>query len=90
MQNVTALYGGPIGVREPDPEVIETLEKLLEAARAGEIVGIMAASVCYDRLGRYDVAGKTANYAIVGACETGKMELMRGLGELPDAAIEED
>ena len=39
MSEVVSLKGGPVIKREADPEVVKSLEKLLELAKAGEVVG---------------------------------------------------
>lgn len=81
---VAPIFGGPTGEKQANLHAIATLEEILEAARAGEIVGVMVASLCYDRLGRWDVAGETGGYSIIGAAEAGKLDLMRRIGDLND------
>ena len=83
--NIAKMFDGPIPEKKPHPEAIKCLEDLLERARSGEIVGVMVASMCHDRLGQWDVAGETYGYSIVGAVEAGKVNLLKRLGEIGDS-----
>lgn len=66
-QNVASLFGGPTGQREANQNCVATLEKWLEMAKAGEIVGVVMAGLTHDRCGTWQAAGFVGGYSILGA-----------------------
>ena len=69
MSEVVSLWGQPIGEREVQPMLVEALEKMLEQARSGEIVGAALVKLHCDGLGSWDVAGKVGGYSLLGAAD---------------------
>ena len=51
---------------EPNTTVIEELERLLEAAKAGEILGLAGAYIHKDKVVSYSYAGAVASYGMLG------------------------
>ena len=74
--NVAPLFGGPVHVREVDEHAVAALEEALQAARSGEVVGVIIARVHYDNLSSYHIAGRMGGYSIIGALEMAKTELI--------------
>ncbi|WP_395667256.1 hypothetical protein [Methylocella sp.] len=62
---------------EPNATVVEELERLLEAARAGEIRGFAGAYVHRDKVVSYSYAGSVASYAMLGGLDCVKERLLR-------------
>lgn len=75
--NVTSIYGGATGQREPNENAISALEELLEMARAGEIVGIAVAGLYHDGCGMYRLAGRVGGYSMLGALDVAKVGLIQ-------------
>ena len=67
MSNVISLRGHftPLSA-EPNSTVVEELERLLEAARAGEIVGLAGTYIHRDKVVSYSYAGAVASYGMLG------------------------
>lgn len=66
-KRVLSLFGGVTGQREVDADTVEVLEDLLERAKSGEIVGVVAVNVNFDgTVGRW-YAGDVNNHSTVGA-----------------------
>lgn len=79
---VTSLFGGPVGLPEPNDACISTLRKFLEMAEDGEVLGVAIVALDKDACARWAVSGKVGGYSILGALDTAKAELMdinRGL-----------
>ena len=74
--NVVSLNGGPRGVREVNEAVVSVLEKWLEAARSGEVIGVAIALLDYDWCGRWSVAGVVGGYSMLGALEVARADLL--------------
>lgn len=68
-ENVISLWGGPTGELTPNPTLIEELERLLAAARSGQVIGVAAAMLHHDGLGSYRLAGTVGGYSMLGALE---------------------
>jgi hypothetical protein len=68
MAEVVSLHGAAIRmpVAEPNATVVQELERLLEAARAGEIVGLAGSYMHKDKIVTYSYAGLVAGYSVVG------------------------
>jgi len=75
-ENVIALNGGPVP-GEPDPFVVEMLERVLAQAKAGEVTGI--AFVMWRRDGRWqeDGAGSYSLMQAMGCVEILKDSLKK-------------
>lgn len=67
-EKVSSLFGGAVitGDKEPDPDLVEELENLLEAAKAGEIIGLAGAILYFDKTTSTRCVG-TVNRATLGA-----------------------
>lgn len=76
MSEVVSLWGQPTGERNPNPALIDSLEKALERAKAGEIVGAAYAFCYHDGYAGYELAGLVGGYSMLGAIETAKAGLM--------------
>lgn len=55
-----------IGGRKPDPEVVSFLEGVLEAARAGEVTGVLVLSQELDGSLKYTIAGIKDRFTVTG------------------------
>ncbi|SFK00652.1 hypothetical protein [Methylocapsa palsarum] len=62
---------------EPNAIVIEELERLLKAAKAGEIRGLAGAYVHKDKVVSYSYAGAVASYGMLGGLDCVKERLLR-------------
>ena len=75
--NVVALRGD---FQPPEPEVndrlVEELERLLEAAQSGEIVGMAGAYLHKDKGASYSFAGMVGAYDLIGGLECVKARLL--------------
>lgn len=76
-EKVVSLHGGPLPARATNEHCVETLEKYLEKARFGEIVGIVIAAQFEDKMSGWDAAGLTYTHSIVGALEAAKFSLLK-------------
>lgn len=68
-EKVVAFNGGEVlSAGIPRPDVIDELEKLLEAARAGQVQAVVFAALEADGLSRWNMAGLLGgSHALVGA-----------------------
>ena len=62
---------------KPNQRVVQELERLLEAARAGEIVGIATACQHKNRVISYSYAGQVGGYGLIGGLDCVKERLIR-------------
>jgi len=62
---------------KPNESLVRELERLLEAARAGEIVGIAGAYQHQNRLITYSFAGHIGGYGMLGGLDCVKERLLR-------------
>lgn len=62
---------------KPNPTVVEELERLLEAARSGEIVGLAGSYIHKDKMVTYSYAGAVASYGLLGGLDCVKERLVR-------------
>jgi hypothetical protein len=79
--NVVPLRAGLLPQGEPEkPEVnerlVEELERILEAARAGEIVGMAGAYLHREKGASYSFAGVVGSYSLIGGLECAKQRLL--------------
>jgi hypothetical protein len=76
--NVVSLRGKSC---EPSPQanvtVIAELERLLQAARAGDIVGMAGTYIHKDKAVTYSYAGAVASYGMIGGLDCVKERLLR-------------
>jgi hypothetical protein len=62
---------------KPNETLVQELERLLQAARAGQIVGMAAAYQHQDRVITYSYAGAIGGYAVLGGLDCLKERLVR-------------
>ncbi len=65
--------------RRPNQRVIEELERLLELARSGDIVGMAGSYLHRDNFVSYSHAGAVHGCGIIGGLESVKEKLLRGI-----------
>lgn len=65
--NVVSPWGYAIPEKTVQPDLVKSLEELLEKAKAGEIVGGVLVMGYYDALASYRIVGQVGTYALVGA-----------------------
>jgi hypothetical protein len=77
-EKVVSLYGGaPLPLVQPNHTLVEEIERLLEAARAGEIIGMAGTYVHKDKAVSYSYAGAVASYGMLGGLDCVKERLLR-------------
>jgi hypothetical protein len=77
-ENVVSLHGTYVpAAPETSKVVIEELERLLDAARSGEINGIAGTFVHGNKTITYSYAGKVAGFGMIGGIECLKERLLR-------------
>ena len=75
---VVSLKGAvPVADGKPIETVVRELERLLEAAKAGEVVGMAGAYQHKDRVVTYSYAGQVGGYSILGGLDCVKERLVR-------------
>jgi hypothetical protein len=62
---------------KPNETLVQELERLLEAARAGEIIGMAGAYRHKENVTTYSYAGVVGGYALLGALDCVKERLLR-------------
>jgi hypothetical protein len=62
---------------KPNETLVQELERLLQAARAGQIVGMAGAYQHQDRVITYSYAGTIGGYAVLGGLDCLKERLVR-------------
>jgi hypothetical protein len=78
MAEVVSLHGNyQPQSHEPNATVVEELERLLDAARAGEIIGLAGSYMHKDKIVTYSYAGLVAGYSIVGSLSCLRERLMQ-------------
>src|SRR5215510_1950556 len=78
--NVVNLFGPVMQTQpegQPNATVIEELERLLQAARAGEIIGLAGSYVHRDKVVTYSFAGIVGSYGLIGGLDCVKERLVR-------------
>jgi hypothetical protein len=72
---------GAVAAGEPEPKPNETLvhelERLLQAARAGQIVGMAGAYQHQDRVITYSYAGLVGGFAVLGGLDCLRQRLVQ-------------
>lgn len=62
---------------KPNQVLVKELERLLEAARSGEIAGMAAACQHHDRTVSYSYAGSVGGFGLIGGLECLKERLVQ-------------
>ncbi len=78
---VVSLHGAPVAAPDlkPDDQLVGELERLLEAARAGELVGMAGVYLNKDKVVSYAYSGLIAGYGVLGGLDCLKTRLVRDL-----------
>lgn len=71
-EKVTSIFGGPVGIPEPNMNCISVLEDMLEKARSGEVIGAAVAVMHADGLSSWATGGKCVGFSLIGALEVMK------------------
>ena len=75
--NVVALRGEyQPPSNEPNDRLVEEIERLLDMARSGEIVGMAGTYLHKDKGASYSFAGIVGSYGLVGGLECAKARLL--------------
>ncbi|TCT08100.1 hypothetical protein [Aquabacter spiritensis] len=75
-ENVVSLRGTfHVEKAEPNPTVVGELERLLEAARSGELVGLAGVYLHKDKSVAYSYAGAVVGFGMIGGLECLKARL---------------
>ena len=75
--NVVALRGElQAAAVQVNERLVEEIERLLEAARAGEIIGMAGTYLHKDKGASYSFAGMVGAYSLVGGLECAKTRLL--------------
>ncbi len=61
---------------EVNERLVEEIERLLEAARSGEIVGMVGSYLHKDKSASYSFAGLVGSYGLIGGLECAKARLL--------------
>lgn len=67
----------PVVTSEPDKRLIEEMERLLEAVRSGEVVGVAGVFLNKDKVVSYSYSGVIAGYGVLGGVDCLKQRLLR-------------
>ena len=75
--NVVALRGEyqPLN-NEPNDRLVQEIERLLDMARSGEIVGMAGTYLHKDKGASYSFAGIVGSYGLIGGLEFAKARLL--------------
>jgi hypothetical protein len=76
---IVSLNGADLATQQPaaNETLVQELERLLQAARAGQIVGMAAAYQHQDRVITYSYAGAVGGYGVLGGLDCLKERLLR-------------
>jgi hypothetical protein len=76
---VVNLNGTVLLTEQPQPNetLVQELERLLQAARAGQIVGMAGAYQHQDRVVTYSYAGAVGGFGVLGGLDCLKERLLR-------------
>jgi hypothetical protein len=77
MAEVTALHGGTVkgSMSQPIPEIVDMAERLLEAAKSGEVVGIAACMTHRDDCTSYEITGLVQCRGLLGTLAMAQHEI---------------
>jgi len=75
MKNIRSIYNGA-AFGEPNEDVIQYLEDLLERAKNGEVVGTAVAALHKGEFADFKFVGKVVGFGIVGALEIMKTKII--------------
>ena len=76
MSDVVSFKGAPFGQKEVNSICVDVLQDLLRRAEAGELVGIALGALHYNSETSWHVAGHVGGYAMIGALEMAKADLI--------------
>jgi hypothetical protein len=75
---IVSLNGAvPVTEATPNEILVQELERLLQAARAGQIVGMAGTYQHQDRMVTYSYAGAVGGFAVLGGLDCLKERLVR-------------
>jgi len=76
---IVSLNGAAVPLDQPEPNqtLVQELERLLQAARAGQIVGMAGAYQHRDRAITYSYAGSIGGFAILGGLDCLRQRLVQ-------------
>jgi hypothetical protein len=76
---IVSLNGADLTIYQPaaNESLVQELERLLQAARAGQIVGMAGAYQHQDRVITYSYAGAVGGYGVLGGLDCLKERLLR-------------
>jgi hypothetical protein len=76
---IVSLNGADLATYQPvaNESLVQELERLLQAARAGQIVGMAGAYQHQDRVITYSYAGAVGGYGVLGGIDCLKERLLR-------------
>jgi len=72
LSKVVGIHGNTPVSREPNETVIRELERILEMAKSGEVVGFAGALLHADKLSTVAYGGLLGTYGLVGALDVAK------------------
>lgn len=76
MTNVTSIFGEPVADGKANEACVEELERLLECAKRGEVIGFAGTYMMQDYTSNYLIAGLAGGFGMLGAVEMIKAELI--------------
>jgi hypothetical protein len=85
--NVAALRGDKVFTGEPNAGAVAKLQELLERAKAGDLTGVVCATLHSDGTASYAIAGMIGPYSLLGASDMARtelIELMKGARTLQE------
>lgn len=74
---VESLFGGPSYERTPNATCIATLERWLEMARSGEIIGCVVVGLYHDGATGWQSGGFVGGYSMLGATDAAHSSLLK-------------
>lgn len=83
MSNVTSIHGWPVPsqVGEPNHELVEMMNELMERVNSGAVVGAVIALQFCDSTISWRISGAVSRAQIIGAIEGAKWEVVKDLVE---------
>jgi hypothetical protein len=77
-EKIVSLYGGQaVAAVAKNDTLVQELERLLEAARAGEIIGMAGTYLHKDKVVTYSYAGAVGGFGMLGGLDCVKERLLR-------------
>ena len=78
--SIVALYGGLPYQRKVVDSVVGELEALLEKAKSGEVVSVVAAFTYHDGSGGFSISGLVGSYSMLGALRVAENDVLAAMG----------